>query len=179
MPRLIFITLSFFILFIDSESIPWNEGYRLVWRDFKAKPRFDMDEVALTVSGISFSYSLTQKDNEDLIYALVEAHFYPEKSWFKIDEINDFVLSHEQLHFDITELYARKFRKCLNEIQFTENIKTQLKDINKVINLELEAVQDQYDKETRHSMNENAQNYWEEYIQLELEKHKEFVNASY
>jgi len=175
MVRIVISTLSFFILFFEGANIPWKEDYRLVWGDFKGKPRHDMDAVALTVSGIYFSYSITQNEDIFLSYStLVEAHFYPEKSWFKIDEINSFILSHEQLHFDITELYARKFRKRISEIKSIENIKTKLYDINKAINLELEAVQDRYDNETEHSMNEIAQNLWQSSIKKELEKYREF-----
>ena len=42
--------------------------------------------------------------------------FYREKSWM-IENKGSKMLRHEQCHFDITELYSRKFEQAINEYQ--------------------------------------------------------------
>lgn len=84
------------------------------------------------------------------------------------------MLNHERLHFDITELYARKFRKQLQESTFTYNINDEMDKIHDVINKELGAMQKKYDNETDHSQIVEKQIEWEKYIAVELEKYAKY-----
>ena len=164
-----------FLIMGKNDSILWNENYKFTWEDFKAEPRAQVDAVALTVSGISFSYSLSQNNDGDYQYeTFVEAHFYPEKSWYKPEVSNGHILLHEQLHFDLTELYARKLRKRIAETKFSENIRAELNQLNDDINKELEMAQNKYDLETNHSINIEAQKQWEDFITSELKKLEAF-----
>lgn len=171
MLRIFLIVLFSFLIHGENDSLQWKENYKLTWKDFKAEPSSEVDAVALTVSGISFSYSLSQNENEDYTYqTFVEAHFYPEKSWYKTEVSNNHILLHEQLHFDLTELYARKLRKRITETTFTKQIRSELNLLNDAINEELEIAQNKYDFETNHSINIEAQKEWEDYITGELKK---------
>jgi len=154
-----------------NDSFSWHENYKLSWKDYKGRPNTNIDAVALTASGITFSYSGTKVDNKQIAHnVLIEARFYPEKSWFKPENVNPHILSHEQLHFDITELYARKFRKRIAETNFTNNIFSEMNKINDKVNQELDLVQNKYDIETNHSINPIMQKKWEEHIHNELKK---------
>ena len=179
MTRIILIAFCCLLCLGDNESITWQDSYKLTWQDFKAKPKPEIDAVALTVSGLSFSYSLAQKNNGDYTYeTFVEANFYPEKSWVKEKDSTKYILSHEQLHFDITELYARKFRKRISETEFTKNIRSELSVINDDINNELELIQDKYDTETNHSIIPEMQKKWQTLIEKELAKVLEFKSLN-
>jgi predicted secreted Zn-dependent protease len=77
----------------------------------------------------------------------------------------DYILAHEQGHFDITELYARALHKALSEYSF--NYKTYQKDISAIyqnIVKEKEAFQEAYDSETDHSRRKKAQFEWQDKI---------------
>ena len=179
MIRVLLISFCFLLCVNDNESIVWSQTHKLTWQDFKAKPKAEIDAVALTVSGISFSFSLTQKNNEDYTYeTFVRANFYPEKSWVKVEDSTNYILSHEQLHFDITELYARKLRKRISEYSFTKNIRLELNTINDDINYELELSQDQYDTETNHSIIPEMQNKWQNFIKKELSEVSQFSSIN-
>lgn len=86
------------------------------------------------------------------------------------------LLAHEQLHFDITELFARKLRKALTEFDFdnARNLKADLQALYRNAEQERALMQQQFDVETRHSMNEAAQLEWQKYIKEELSKLKKF-----
>ena len=101
----------------NEETMTWNESRKLTWADFKAQPNYDSNAVALTASGITFGYSVKTSGKRIVDFSTtVEAHFYPKKSWHFKDKSDAYILGHEQLHFDITELYARKFRQQLDLI---------------------------------------------------------------
>jgi len=96
--------------------------------------------------------------------------FFPEQSWYKPNIADAHVLGHEQLHFDITELHVRKFRKRISLLKVSNTIKGELRELNKTINKELAAMQDNYDAETNYSRNIENQSKWKTYISDELEK---------
>ena len=79
---------------------------------------------------------------------------------------------HEQGHFDITEIYARKLDNALREYNFNpKRFKTDLDEIYKDIMEEKEELQNQYDLETDYSRNKEKQTEWLKKIQKELAKY--------
>ncbi|GAA3626193.1 DUF922 domain-containing protein [Flavivirga jejuensis] len=149
----------------------WNESYKLSWKDFKDVPDKDVSAVAITASGITFGFSVSKEDDRVVGYtSQVHAHFYPEKSWYKKEQADAHVLGHEQLHFDITELHARKFRQRIEQIKVSNNVRSQLKKLHNAINKELSQMQNRYDSETNYSRNVDGQATWKVYIADELKK---------
>jgi len=155
----------------DEVTITWSDDLTLEWVDFKGEPKPVGDAVATTASGISFEYSTTKSSNGIIDYSFnIAAHFYPEKSWRINKPLSDKVLAHERLHFDITELYARKFRQRVSNTRFTNAINSEMGRIYNIINLELESMQKKYDAETNHSQNVEQQIAWQNFIETELVK---------
>jgi len=148
--------------FSPSAEIRWQETRKLTFADFKgAVPAFS-SWAATTQSTINFSYSET---NGKLSNVIVYASFTPEKSWMRkrIPE----VLAHEQIHFDITEVFARKFyHEVMNETSFS---KEKLRDLFKSENAACEELQQQYDDETEHGTKEEMQEKWKETVSKLLE----------
>ena len=96
--------------------------------------------------------------------------FYPKKSWYLKSKVNSHILEHERLHFDITELHARMFRQRIEKTRFTMNIDAQMNRLHEAINKELEALQNRYDAETRHSQDLEKQQEWQTKIIEALNK---------
>ena len=127
--------------------------------------------MALTASGITFGMSIKKSDNVVIRYkANINAHFYPEKSWYKFDKNDSHILAHEQLHFNITELFVRKFRQRIEDVKVSNNVREQLKTIHNKINNEVSEMQNKYDAETNHSRNVEAQVKWQLFVEAELNK---------
>ncbi len=155
----------------DEEVIEWNESRALTWADFKGEPILNTSAVALTASGITFGYSVKTSNGKIVDFSTtVESHFYPNKSWYIKSKSNDYILKHEQLHFDITELYTRKFRKEIQQLKVNQNIRQQLNDLHYAINQELRNTQKRYDEESEHSIVKSEQQRWNMYIAEELKK---------
>ena len=157
------------------ESKIWSEDYQLQWSDFKGEPQNNTDAIAITASGITFGYSVTQSETE-IVEAnfTIESHFYPNHSWCLKDRVHSVVLNHERFHFNITELFARKFRKQISETNFSLNIKEEVDAIYKNINNELAKMQKAYDTATNYSINIETQSEWQDSISRELKKYSKF-----
>lgn len=165
MDKIVAIACTFFIGFLGfgqeiEEGVLWDANKRLKWSDFKGKVPPAAEPAATTASGISYKYSANLIHHEVKLDFEVNAYFYPNESWYKPEICDDLILSHEQLHFDISELFARKMREKLRRTSFSDNVKQEIREIYRDILKELEDFQDQYDWETGFSRNEKKQLEW-------------------
>ena len=160
----------------DSKGVAWSENFKLNWQDFKAKPDNSTDAVAITASGITFGYSVQRSSTRGIIgfKSEVLAHFYPEHSWYKKEKVNNHVLAHEQLHFNITELHARYFREKLSKLKAHSKITEELNTLHNNINASLAAMQNKYDKESNYSMDNEGQEKWAIFVAKELKRLQKF-----
>lgn len=147
----------------DEETILWQSSRKLNWTDFKGVPENNR-AAAITASGLTYQFSTKKNGEVVAIDYEVSSYFYPDKSWYRPEVCDTIILSHEQLHFDITELYAREFRRRLKVKKFTSNVKNEVKAIYREINIELNTYQDQYDTETNFSRNREQQLFWNKTI---------------
>ena len=160
---------------MEEVRIDWKEN-GLTWSDFQAPPDPGSPFSANTSSGISYSWSMKGSAMGKEYSYEVTSFFLPAKSWVKGGKSSTNLLAHEQLHFDITELHARKLRKALVEFDFenARNLKLDLQALYKRTEIERATMQKKFDVETRHSMNEAAQLEWQRFIKEELKKLKDF-----
>jgi len=139
----------------DAEFIPWMDERRLTWEDFLSEPRKHSDAVASTSTSLGIAYQVAQGALEYKI----TCNFSKTKSWGLLK--TDYILAHEQGHFDITEIFARKLYQEMQQYAF--NRKTYKRDINELyqsIVKEKEAMQAAYDGESDHSRNRKLQYEW-------------------
>lgn len=145
------------------ETITWQAGYKLTWFDFKKPLKDGNIEAAYSVCGIYISSNPTQVNDSTI---LVDIHAFFSKTLSskttKKDLIKPEVLKHEQGHFDLTELYARKLRKDVMDTHF-KSVASFYKNVQQMYNKENQALnteEQKYDKETSHSINATEQEKW-------------------
>ena len=154
----------------DDNLISWQQNSKLTWDDFKAIPNSSSKYKAFTESEIKTA--VAAKNNE--AHISIKTFFNKNQSWVK--DKTDALLAHEQVHFDITELWARKFRQKLQGKTYT--FKTFQKELNAIssgIYKESKEMQVAYDEETQHSEIVTAQKKWEQKIKTEIEKLNAFA----
>ncbi len=150
----------------------WSEERLLEHSDFKANPAH-RPYPASTLSYIN--YYTWKVPESGSIKLSVEAIFDKENSYLKLRTGYEEAILHEQTHFDITELFARKLLKAFLEEAPTYNAYLiQNSTIFNKINKELIAFQNQYDDDIYHDA--SKQEYWDELVRKELEKLKEYSN---
>lgn len=108
-------------------------------------------------SGIHFSYTLK---GEELVYEVI-AYMIPAESWIRDGE-DEGTLEHEQAHFDITEIYARRLRRDLAHVTSPAAAKKLMQSNFKSV----QAEQRRFDK-SHHDEN-GVHPLWQEKINKEL-----------
>lgn len=161
----------FFTVSEDAMTIPWTEETKLSWENFTGKSDPGSPFVASTHSSIIFNYNVRSENGKLSLSTETDSYFYPELSWYNKGEVNAHILKHEQGHFDITELHARKLRKAFSEYKVTENFKKDLSAIFTTINNDRQKMQNLFDKETNHSRNAEKEAHWQKLIAAELLKY--------
>lgn len=163
--------LVLLINFVPSDydgMIFWQEGRSINWEDFKAAPNPSSPFDAEANSGVRYTYSYTTKGNTAQVNFEVHSFFNAHQSWIKTQKQTDFLLAHEQLHFDISELHARKLKKAFSEYKFSKTPKKEIEKIFNKINKERALMQVKYDEESDHSKNKLEQAKWKAFVKAEL-----------
>jgi hypothetical protein len=93
----------------SQDVIAWDSATKLTWADFAGTADRSSPYNAVTISGILFKINPNSDGYSDSIIAV----FYRAESWVK--GRSESALIHEQGHFDISEIFARKLRKRLRE----------------------------------------------------------------
>lgn len=154
----------------EEDFIKWNENRKLTWDDFKADPLKMGSTAAMTTTHLGFSYNVA---NGKITYK-IDCQFEKNKSWGLVK--NDWILKHEQGHFDIAEIFARQLNRSVSDYQFNKNtFQKDLNDIYKSIVDEKEKYQQQYDDETDYSRNKTKQEQWFKKIETELKQNRSWA----
>lgn len=155
----------------NEEVLRWSATRKLTWADYKASPDPDSDAAASTTTYLSIEYNIS---SSRFNYS-IESRFSKDRSWGK--HKSAYILSHEQGHFDIAEVFARKLHKKMSEYRF--NSKTYQKELKKIyeeVTDEKEEVQNAYDRETKHSINKEKQAEWLKKIQEMLDEYADYAD---
>jgi hypothetical protein len=140
----------------------WDPNNKLVWSDFKDTLVTNSHRSAATNSGVRVSF--VQTDQNSLTVDAYGAMFAV-GSWVDSTRKSDYVLSHEQYHFNITEYWCRKLKKDLATARLTtKNFKEKVQEIQRQNMLDCHDMQVQYDKETNHSEVVEEQKKWEKKV---------------
>ena len=155
----------------EEEMLDWNSSRELTWADYKAKPNPLSDAAASTTTTLVVNYDITSVSFKYKI----QSRFSKTRSWGL--HKTDYILSHEQGHFDIAEIFARKLHQKLSEYKFDR--KTYQKDLKKIyeaVTKEKEEIQNNYDKETNHSIKKKEQADWLKKIAAMLEEYADWAD---
>lgn len=174
-------TLGFLLLVLTGSAqekvennsiIIWKKDRKINWNDFLSENSCQKQKGAGTAINIEFypkKFNCAQVEK-----IVVIAQMNKLESWVKDKSVE--ILNHEQTHFDIAELYARKIRNAIQE--FIEEIEgCDLQGVAEIYyRLEAEHWQTQflYDEETKHSINSEKQQEWNIKIADSLETYKNY-----
>lgn len=158
----------------NENQFRWDSAFKLTPKMFRGiengdKNFGDIKVGAAISSTISYAYI---HSNDSLLFSSW-ASFFINKSW--MDNKSKEVLNHEQRHFDIAEIYTRKFVMELDTVVFSKNgYKNEIDLIYKKYVDKLNSAQKDYDDQTEHGMNKEIQKEWDRMINEWLNKSKGF-----
>lgn len=154
----------------NEELVSWTPK-KLTWSDYKASPDPQSDAAASTTTYLGIEYNI----HENHFEYKINSRFSKSRSWGLYK--TEYILSHEQGHFDIAEIFARKLNKEMSEYVFDH--RTFKQDLNRIyqdVLDEKERMQNDYDEETNHSINKEKQAQWLKRIKNMLEEYADWSN---
>lgn len=160
---LLLVLLPYLVIEEDCKIIAWEKDI-LRPDDFQLKPD---DYRGFTQAANTNSKIFVRSTNlGGHLSHTICAYFNREKSWKK-SYFSNYILNHEQRHFDIAEIYARKIRKSLDSLYAIGGV-----DYDDLIKNHLDMKKEfsrLYDFETKHSIDKEKQSFWDKMIDDELQ----------
>jgi FtsZ-binding cell division protein ZapB len=145
----------------DDNIICYTPNNKLAIDDFKGMPVENSVAVAITSSGFSFKAGFRNTGSKATLIIVVSCNFDKNLSWMKAHGKNNYILRHEQYHFDITYLSTLTFIQKLKQADFTvDNYQDKLKEVYYAIMGDMQQLQHQYDAETQNGQLKQEQLAW-------------------
>lgn len=153
----------------NDDTVHYNPDRKLTWADFKAEPRRGSHYAAEVFTSFAYEGKSTVQNGVIVLNLIAKAYMLKNSSWGRPDAHNAYALNHEQRHFDIVKIIIERFKRKIQTDSLT------LEDYNSLIQYqfidtfrEMNQLQTQYDDETNHSINQAAQERWNQKIDAEL-----------
>lgn len=152
----------------EGDTIYYSLKRPLKWDDFQSKipvSRFD----AVVYPTIGYEEHASVVNGIINIGLAIKVCLPKSAAWVRGGMQNDYTLNHEQRHFDIAKIVAEHFKQKINAGNLT------VSNYEGIINFEyletyreMDKLQKQYDDETRHGADKQAQQQWDQRIDREL-----------
>jgi hypothetical protein len=172
------LAMSFLLPKENPDQLAWSPGAKLEWEDFQGIPDSVSTAKVSTQTAMNYEYKL----QKDAIQVEAVCYFDRKLSWVSAKKTAQTAqqLKHEQLHFDMAELMARKIRKELS-VYTSKDIPATQAYIDKMnaqyFETELKTMATAYDTETNHGATDSKQKKWDTKIAGELKKFEAFAGT--
>ena len=156
----------------NDDTVFYTPSRLLTWNDFLATPR-PMSRYAAEVNP-NFAYEGRSSVANGVVTVNLTIKVFTLKSgsWARDVAKNNYSLNHEQRHFDIAKIIAERFKQKIVPDSLT------IEDYNSIIQYqfietyrEMSKLQEKYDGETNHGLNQSEQARWNQWVDAELKKH--------
>jgi hypothetical protein len=143
-------------------TIPNDE---LKWEYYTVKSDTNVNYWATTLWRVYYRYSVVSVNLSTVKIQLQTWHVLTPDSWVLKDKESDELLHHEQGHFNTAILCEAEFKKAIDTTTLFMNNYSQ--KIDSVFNAVMKSITElnvEYDKETNHMWNRDAQKQWDSKI---------------
>jgi hypothetical protein len=161
------------------DPVPWSATRRLAWSDFLGPPQLRTGASATTVYELSYDGDC---DSGAFRFRVLSV-FLPERSWVRPDlpfkaAIGRLALQHEQTHFDLSEVHARKMRRALSELADPCSMTAEARQaIVASLAEDDRKAQHRYDDETSGGPDLRRQALWDENVSKELARLNRYADT--
>ncbi len=151
---------------LPGAGLAWSAERPLTAADFTSRPRPADTHAARTSSTINTDINC----QGDLAQGTAVARFEPNRSWIQDPaHLTPALLRHEQLHFDLTEVYARRLRQQLAALRVPcARLGVRFKAVTQSLFAAWAKAEAEYDRDTNHGLRPDRQAAWETQTRAEL-----------
>ncbi len=151
------------------DVIYYKNRQPLQWADFQGQPVMAGNIAAITMSGFGYGASIKYSGDKGELNVSVYCYFNKPKSWVKPGKTTDYILEHEQRHFDISYLSAALFMETIKNREITiANYNEVLPKIYKDCSELMHQMQDEYDSKTANGQITSKQEEWNKVLKAKL-----------
>ena len=166
---LLLLILSIYSTLSNSQEkddlIIWSTKHKLSWNDFTGEPNYKRR--ASAISFLEINNIIAYSNSEIYSYTIIPVFV---KSKSSVKNKNQNLLEHEQIHFDIQEIFARKIRKHFQLLKKINACDYTYSDIYLKYGDSLFVYQNKYDLSTNYSSAQKNQEHWKEIAAKKLKK---------
>lgn len=150
-----------------------DKDYKLRWKDFHGEVE-DGYEGFAAVSYVGFRFGYKGTARQDSLQVVVETFFNSDRSWHKADT-SKAILQHEQVHFDIAEVYSRMLKEKVSQSALTyKNYQQTLKALEQETRAAMNKADSLYDATTENGLVKAEQTIWNNNIAADMQRLKMF-----
>lgn len=155
----------------DPALISYSSSRPLTISDFKGTADPMSKAMAATNSGFRIQYELKGDHTGSQARINIMPYFDRSGSWMKNSGKTDYVLQHEQLHFDITAIKTYELIAAIKSTTFSlGGFKEEMDALQTRYMKEMDQMQAEYDAETSHGIFRDKQKSWLERVRNELKE---------
>lgn len=152
----------------EGDTIYYATSRPLTWDDFQEKPRAGSFE-AEVFAGLGYTEKATVDQGVINLNISLKVDMAKSDCWVRDGNRDNYILNHEQRHFDIAKIVAEHFKQKIAAMHLPPDNYDGEINVEYLETLrELHRMQTQYDSETHHGANHGAQEDWNEKIDKEL-----------
>ncbi len=152
----------------EGDTIYYAANRPLNWNDFRDKPGGGNFE-AEVFAGVGYTEKATVEQGAINLNITLKVDMAKSDCWVRDGSRDDYVLNHEQRHFDIAKIVSEHFKQKIAAMHLPPDNYDGEINVEYLETLrELHRMQTQYDSETHHGANRAAQEDWNEKIDKEL-----------
>lgn len=171
----LFIIAIFFscnnVLFTDARKDPlrcWDDSFFLTWNDFQGKMPRQTENAAVT--HVIIKMNVLTKTSIRVVNCVDVS-----QSWVNMSSATEHLLLHEQYHFNLAEVHARRIRKWLSSLD-TLTLVSAREIYDKQMKLH-RTDQNLYDLETNYSLDSEKQEEWRRKIDQQLRELEKYTES--
>lgn len=154
----------------ENDTVFYSPDRPLSWKDFQGQPRGSKYAASVFPS---FSYEGDSEIVDGFVHLKLSMKVYILKgsSWVRSSARDPYSLNHEQRHFEIVKVVVERFKKkILQESFLVDDFDLVIAALYVDAYREMNRMQDQYDGETRHGLDQGAQESWNRKLDEELNR---------
>lgn len=151
------------------ETIYYSSSKPLSWKDFKGTPDNNSVAAAITASGFGYKADFKSTGGKSQLNIAVYCYFSKKNSWVKPGKTTEYILTHEQHHFNISFIAANFFMDKLRTAGITRaNYNVLLPKLYNECVAIMNKMQNDYDGQTKNGQLKDVQAQWNDYVSAKI-----------
>lgn len=152
------------------DTVYYNANKPISYKDFKDRPNVASRFNATIFTSLALEGAPFVQEGTIVLPLEIKVYMLPGSSWIKSGGQSEYTLNHEQRHFDVTKMVGNRLSEKLKHMDLNpDNYEGLVNDAFLDAFREMNRLQEIYDGQTRHGLDQAAQTRWNTILDQALE----------